>query len=101
MNLGKSKFGAVDNALYTLSTAGLCDNCKVPKMINMGGDGVNEPAYEELYCEKKRIFIEPQPPEDQVKPGDVVFYGKYSGTELSIDGKDYLLISQTDVLYIV
>ena len=37
----------------------------------------------------------------EVKPGDVVFYGKYSGTELSIDGKDYLLISQTDVLYIV
>jgi chaperonin GroES len=36
----------------------------------------------------------------EVKAGDSVFYGKYSGTELSIDGKDYLLISQTDVLYI-
>ncbi|HOO85271.1 MAG: co-chaperone GroES [Prolixibacteraceae bacterium] len=36
----------------------------------------------------------------EVKVGDTVFYGKYSGTELNIDGKDYLLISQTDVLYI-
>ena len=36
----------------------------------------------------------------EVKIGDVVFYGKYSGTELNIDGKDYLLMSQTDVLYI-
>ncbi|MDR2910689.1 MAG: co-chaperone GroES [Bacteroidales bacterium] len=36
----------------------------------------------------------------EIKVGDVVFYGKYSGTELNIDGKDYLLISQTDVLYI-
>lgn len=36
----------------------------------------------------------------EVKVGDVVFYGKYSGTELSIDGEDYLLMSQTDVLYI-
>jgi chaperonin GroES len=36
----------------------------------------------------------------EIKVGDVVFYGKYSGTELSINGKDYLLISQTDVLYI-
>lgn len=36
----------------------------------------------------------------EVKPGDVVLYGKYAGTELSIAGDDYLLISQTDVLYI-
>ncbi|MGQ7868397.1 co-chaperone GroES [Sunxiuqinia sp. sy24] len=37
----------------------------------------------------------------ELKAGDTVFYGKYSGTELNIDGKDYLLMSQTDVLYIV
>ena len=36
----------------------------------------------------------------EVNVGDVVFYGKYSGTELNIDGTDYLLMSQTDVLYI-
>ena len=37
----------------------------------------------------------------QLKVGDTVFYGKYSGTELNIDGADYLLMSQTDVLYIL
>jgi chaperonin GroES len=36
----------------------------------------------------------------ELKVGDVVFYGKYAGTELNIDGADYLLMSQTDVLYI-
>ncbi|GAP70078.1 co-chaperonin GroES [Bacteroidales bacterium 6E] len=36
----------------------------------------------------------------EVKVGDIVFYGKYSGTTLSIDGVDYLLMSQNDVLYI-
>ena len=36
----------------------------------------------------------------EVKAGDIVFYRKYAGTELNIDGKDYLLLSQTDVLYI-
>nr|WP_202796536.1 co-chaperone GroES [Thermophagus xiamenensis] len=36
----------------------------------------------------------------EVKPGDVVLYGKYAGTELNIDGEDYLLISQSDILYI-
>ncbi len=36
----------------------------------------------------------------EVKVGDVVMYGKYGGTELNIDGEDYLLISQSDILYI-
>jgi chaperonin GroES len=38
--------------------------------------------------------------EMEVKKGDVVLYGKYAGQEITIDGEDYLLISQTDVLYI-
>jgi len=36
----------------------------------------------------------------EIKIGDTVFYGKYSGTSLQIDGVDYLLMSQNDVLYI-
>ncbi|MDB4104906.1 co-chaperone GroES [Salibacteraceae bacterium] len=30
--------------------------------------------------------------------GDAVFYGKYSGTELSIEGKDYLIMKTSDIL---
>jgi chaperonin GroES len=37
----------------------------------------------------------------EVKKGDVVLYGKYSGQELTISGVDYLLMSQSDILYIV
>ncbi len=36
----------------------------------------------------------------EVAAGDVVLYGKYAGTELNIDSVDYLLISQSDVLFI-
>lgn len=36
----------------------------------------------------------------EVKVGDTVVYGKYSGTELNVDGEDYLLMSQSEVLYI-
>jgi len=36
----------------------------------------------------------------EIKVGDLVVYGKYSGTELNIDGEDYLLMMQSDVLYI-
>ncbi|MPQ48713.1 co-chaperone GroES [Marinifilum sp. N1E240] len=36
----------------------------------------------------------------EINVGDTVFYGKYSGTELNIGDEDYLLMSQSDVLYI-
>lgn len=36
----------------------------------------------------------------EVKEGDKVMYGKYSGTELVIDNENYLLMSQNDILYI-
>jgi chaperonin GroES len=38
--------------------------------------------------------------EMEVKKGDEVLYGKYSGQELTIDGEDYLLVSQSDILFI-
>jgi len=36
-----------------------------------------------------------------VKVGDTVLYGKYSGTELNIEGADYLMMRQSDILAIV
>jgi chaperonin GroES len=36
-----------------------------------------------------------------VKVGDVVLYGKYAGTELSIGGKDVLIMRESDILAIV
>ena len=36
-----------------------------------------------------------------VKAGDTVLYGKYSGTELSVDGTDYLIMRESDILAIV
>jgi chaperonin GroES len=37
----------------------------------------------------------------ELKIGDNVLYGKYAGTELSIDGKDYLMMRQSDILAVV
>jgi len=36
-----------------------------------------------------------------VKVGDIVLYGKYAGTEISIDGKDYLIMRESDILAII
>lgn len=37
----------------------------------------------------------------EVKEGDHVLYGKYSGTEVSVDGKDYIIMRQSDILAIL
>ena len=37
----------------------------------------------------------------EVKAGDTVLYGKYSGTEIKINDEEYLIMSESDVLGIV
>jgi chaperonin GroES len=32
-----------------------------------------------------------------IKPGDIVLYGKYSGTEIQINGVDYLFMKESDI----
>ena len=36
-----------------------------------------------------------------VKPGDRILYGKYSGTEVKIEGQEYLIMHQEDILGII
>ncbi len=37
----------------------------------------------------------------EVKPGDVVLYGKYAGTEVTVEDKKYLIVKQSDILAIL
>lgn len=37
----------------------------------------------------------------EVKVGDTVLYGKYSGTEIKVEGKEYLIIRESDILAVV
>ena len=36
-----------------------------------------------------------------VKKGDTVLYGKYAGTELKLDGKEYLIMRENDIFAII
>ena len=36
-----------------------------------------------------------------VKAGDKILYGKYSGTEIKIDGQEYLIMHQDDILGLI
>ncbi len=46
------------------------------------------------YEEGKRVPLE-------VKEGDKIIYSKYGGTEVKLDGEDYLILSERDILAIV
>jgi chaperonin GroES len=36
-----------------------------------------------------------------VKQGDTVLYGKYAGTEITIEGKEYLIMRESDIFAII
>lgn len=36
-----------------------------------------------------------------VKVGDIVLYGKYAGTEVQVEGKDYLIMRESDIFAII
>ncbi len=36
-----------------------------------------------------------------VKSGDTVLYGKYAGTEISVEGEEYLIMRESDILAVV
>ncbi len=39
--------------------------------------------------------------EMSVKEGDTVLYGKYSGTEITLDSEEYLIMRESDILGII
>lgn len=39
--------------------------------------------------------------EMEVKVGDKILYGKYSGTEITVEGEEYLIMRESDVFAIV
>jgi len=36
-----------------------------------------------------------------VKAGDTILYGKYAGTEISLEGEDFLIMRESDILAVV
>ena len=37
----------------------------------------------------------------EVKAGDVVYFAKYGGTEVSLDNEDYTILSERDILAVI
>lgn len=50
---------------------------------------------------KGRITDDGKKIEMEVKAGDKVLYGKYSGTEIKIEGEEYLIVKESEILGIL
>ena len=48
-----------------------------------------------------RILEDGKREQMDVKKGDKVLYAKYAGTEFKVDGEEYLIVSQKDILAVV
>ena len=51
--------------------------------------------------DKGKIGDDGKPIKLEIKVGDKVLYSKYGGTEIKVDGEDYLLMREDDVLGII
>ena len=56
------------------------------KVVSVGNGKLNDDG--------KRIPLE-------IKKGDTILFGKYSGTEVTVDGKEYLIMREDDILGVI
>ncbi len=47
------------------------------------------------------LAVGPDAKEEGINEGDVVVFGKYSGTEITLEGKEYLILNSDDILGIL
>ena len=50
---------------------------------------------------KGKVLEDGKVREPEVKVGDRILFGKYSGTEIKIDGEDHLILREDDILGII
>ena len=63
--------------------------------------GQEKPEIYEVIAVGPGGVIDGQDVEMEVDPGDKVIMGKYSGTKVKIDGEEYTIVRQNDILAIV
>ncbi len=60
-----------------------------------------KPEIYEVICVGPGGFVDGNEVEMEVEPGDKVITGKYSGTSVKIDGEEFMIVRQSDILAIV
>lgn len=74
---------------------------KTKSGIVLPGSAKEQPQMAEVIEVGPGGFVEGNKIEMEVKVGDKVIFSKYAGTEIKIEGKEYTILRQNDILAIV
>ena len=69
--------------------------------ILLTGSAKEKPQMSEVVAVGPGGMVDGKEVEMTVKVGDKVIVGKYSGTDVKLDGEEYMIVSQSDILAIV
>ena len=69
--------------------------------ILLTGSAKEKPQVSEVVAVGPGGMVNGKEVEMSVKVGDKVIVGKYSGTEVKLDGEEYSIVSQSDILAVV
>ncbi|WP_026486561.1 co-chaperone GroES [Caldanaerobius polysaccharolyticus] len=69
--------------------------------IVLPGTAKEKPQQGEVVAVGTGEYIDGKKVELEVKVGDKVIYSKYAGTEVKLDGQEYLILRQNDILAIL
>ena len=69
--------------------------------IVLPGQNKEKPQQAEVIAVGPGGMIDGKEVKMEVKPGDQVIYSKYAGTEVKLDGEEYIIVKQNDILAVV
>ena len=74
---------------------------KTKSGIILTGEAKEKPQQAEVIAVGPGGIVDGEEVKMQVKVGDTVIYSKYSGTEVTLEDEDLIIVSQSDILAIV
>ncbi len=69
--------------------------------IILAGSAKEKPQFAEVIAVGPGGVVDGKEVKMELEPGDKVIMSKYAGTEVKLDGEEYVIISQKDVLAII
>lgn len=74
---------------------------KTKSGILLTGAAKEQPQYAKVLAVGPGAVVEGKKQEMQVKIGDKVLYSQYVGTDIKLDGEEYIILKEEDILAIV
>ena len=74
---------------------------KTASGLFLAGSAKEQPQLAEVVAVGPGALVDGKRTPMDVKVGDKVFYAKYGGSEIKIDGVEYIVMSQSDIMAIV